>query len=86
MKTEVELTNKLRMLGVPIDGPTSVYCDNDEVYRNTVLPESILSKKHHSIAYHRRREPVAVQTIRFAKEGTLNNLADLFTKVMTATR
>ena len=90
MKTAVELTEalryKLRMFGVPIDGPTSVFCDNEAVYKNTVLPESTLNKKHHSIAYHRCREAVAAQTIQVAKEGTLNNLADLFTKVMTAAR
>ena len=45
-----------------------------------------MNKKHHSIAYHRCREVVAAQTIRVAKEGTLNNLADLFTKVMSAAR
>ena len=56
------------------------------MYRNTVLPESTLNTKHHSIAYHRCREAVAAQTIRVAKEGTLNNLADLFTKVMSAAR
>ena len=90
MKTAVELTEalryKLRMFGVPIDGPTSVFCDNEAVYKNTVLPESTLNKKHHSIAYHRCREAVASNTIQVAKEGTLSNLADLFTKIMTAAR
>ena len=90
MKTAVELAEairyKLRMFGVPIDGPTSVFCDNEAVYKNTVLPESTLNKKHHSIAYHRCREAVAAQTIRVVKEGTLNNLADLFTKVVTTAR
>ena len=56
MKTAVELVEalryKLRMFGVPIDGAASVFCDNDAVYKNTVLPESTLHKKHHSIAYH----------------------------------
>ena len=90
MKTAVEMVEalryKLRMFGVPIDGPTSIFCDNEAVYQNTVIPESTLSKKHHSIAYHRCREAVAAQTIQVAKEGTLNNLADIFTKVMTSIR
>ena len=90
MKTAVELTEalryKLRMFGVPIDGPTSVFCDNEAVYKNTVLPESTLNKKHHYIAYHRCREAVASNTIQVAKEGTLSNLADLFTKIMTVAR
>ena len=68
------------MFGVTIDGATSVFCDNDAVYKNTVLPESTLHKKHHSIAYHRCREAVAAGVIRVAKEGTKSNLSDLFTK------
>ena len=80
------LRYKLRMFGVPIDGPASVFCDNESVYKNTTIPESTLKKKHHSIAYHRCREAVAAGTIRVAKQGTTKNLADLFTKVLTAAR
>ena len=39
------LRYKLRMFGVPIDGPGNVYCDNEAVYKNTALPESTLKKK-----------------------------------------
>ena len=90
MKTVVEMVEalryKLRMFGVPIDGPTSIFCDNKAVYQNTVVPDSTLSKKHHSIAYHRCREAVTAKTIQVAKEGTENNFADLFTKIMSSTR
>ena len=90
LKTAVEMTDglryKLRMFGVPIDGPTSIFCNNEAVYKNTVIPESTLNKNHHSIAYHRCREAVAANTIQVAKEGTLNNLAYLFTKLMSSTR
>ena len=74
------------MFGVPIDGATSVFCDNEKVYKNTVLPKSTLNKNHHSNDYHRCREAVAAKTILVSKEGTLNNLADLFTKLMSAAR
>ena len=90
MKTGVEMIEalryKLRMFGIPIDGPANVYCDNEAVYKNTVTPESTLKKKHHLIAYHRCREAVAAGTIRVAKQGTEKNLADLFTKILTAAR
>lgn len=56
------------------------------MYKNTVLLESTLNKKHHSIAYHICREAVASQTIQVAKEGTQSNLADLFTKFVIAAR
>ena len=90
MKVGVEMVEalqyKLRMFGVPIDGPASIFCDNKAVYQNTVIPESTLKKKHHSIVYHRCREAVAAGTIRVGKEGTKTNLADLFMKVLTADR
>jgi len=86
MKYAVELIEalryKLRMFGVPIDGPTSVFCDNQAVVTNCSTPESTLKKKHHSINYHRNREAVAAGIIQIAKEGTKTNLADVFTKVM----
>ncbi|KAI2498409.1 Reverse transcriptase (RNA-dependent DNA polymerase) [Fragilaria crotonensis] len=90
MKNAVELIEalryKLRMFGVPIDGPTNIFCDNEAVYKNTSLPESTLKKKHHAIAYHRCREAVAAETVRVAKEGTKTNLSDLFTKLLPQPR
>jgi len=53
------LRYKLRMFGVPIDGPASVFCDNGSVVNNTTLPELTLAKKHNAICYHRVREAVA---------------------------
>ena len=74
------LRYKLRMFGIPIEGPTNVFCDNEAVFKNTTIPEYTLKKKHNSICYHRCREAVAARVMRVAKEGTLTNLADLFTK------
>jgi hypothetical protein len=86
LKNAVELVEalryKLRMFGIPVEGPTNVFCDNESVYKNVSTPESVLKKKHHSIAYHRCREAVAAQTIRLAKEPTETNLSDLFTKLL----
>jgi glycerate-2-kinase len=64
------------MFGVPIDGP-NVLCDNEAVRKNTTKPESVLNKKHHSIAYHRGREVIAT-------EGTGTNVSDLSTKRVAA--
>ena len=80
------LRYKLRMFGIPMGGPASVFCDNEAVYKNTVLPESTLKKKHHSIAFHYCREAVAAKIVQVAKEGTNTNLSDLFTKSLTAIR
>ena len=90
MKNAVELIEalryKLRMFGVPIDGATNIFCDNEAVYKNTSLPESTLKKKHHAIAYHRCREAVAAETVHVAKEVTKTNLSDLFTKLLPQVR
>ena len=56
MRQAVELVQalrfKLRMFRIPLDGPASMYCDNEAVYKNIVHPDSVLKKKHHSVAYH----------------------------------
>ena len=52
------------MFGVLIDGLTNVFCDNKAVYKNVVILELILKKKHHSIAYHRCHKAVAAGTVR----------------------
>lgn len=74
------LRYKLRMFGIPIDGATDIFCDNKGVVTNTSVPESQLTKKHNSIAYHRIREACAAGTIRITKEDSATNIADLFTK------
>jgi hypothetical protein len=89
MRIAVELIEslryKLRMFGIPIDGPTNVYCDNEAVTKNVIYPESTLKKKHNSIAYHRAREAVAAGTIRVTKEDGKTNLADVLTKLLPQT-
>ena len=73
-------------VGVPIDGPANVFYDNNGVVKNTTIPESMLAKKHNAINYHAVREAVAAKIIRVGKEDGMTNLADLFTKVLTADR
>jgi hypothetical protein len=60
MKTAIDMVEglcyKLRMMGIPLNGPTSVFCDNESVVRNSAAPESTLKKRHNVIAYHRAME------------------------------
>jgi len=64
MKNAIELIKalryKLRMFGVPIDGATNIFCDNEAVTKNGSNPTSTLKKKHHLIAYHRNPDAVTV--------------------------
>jgi hypothetical protein len=82
----VALRIKLRMFGVPVDGPADVYCDNQGVVNNTSKPESTLSKKHNSINYHIVREAAAAGILRVGKEDTQTNIADVFTKALSKER
>ena len=90
LKLAVELVIALRynlhMFGVPLEGPTDMVCDNESVFKNTSTPESVLHKKHQSMAYHKCREAVAALICRITKEDTKTNLADLFTKILGITR
>ena len=82
----VALRCKLRMFGVPIEGPADVFCDNKGVVSNTSVPESVLAKKHNAINYHAVREAVAAGILRVGKEDGNTNLADLLTKILPASR
>ena len=74
------------MFGVPIDGSTNIFCDNEAVYKNASTPKSQVRKKHHSISYHMSREAVVSGACRMAKEDNETNLSDLFTKVLPLSR
>ena len=43
------LRYKLRMFGVPINGPDDVFCDNQSVVTNVSIPSYVLINKHNSI-------------------------------------
>ena len=79
----VSLQYKLRMFGVPIDGPADVYYDNQGVVKNASIPETTLTEKHNAINYHAVREAAAAGILRVGKEDGMTNLADLLTKVLT---
>jgi hypothetical protein len=80
------LRYKLRMFGVPIQGPARVFCDNESVVKSSIIPESRLKKKHCSIAYHRVREAISAGVLLVYYERSETNLADLLTKVLTANK
>lgn len=90
MKTCVEqiagLRYKLRMFGVEIMGRADVLCDNQSVVSNSSKIESVLNKKHSSIAYHAVRWAVAAEMVRIGKIHTDENLADAMTKLLTVAK
>ena len=78
------LRYKLRMMGIPCEGPTYVFGDNQSVLCNTTDPDSTLKKKSNSIAYHFVREGCARDEWRTSYINTKENVADLMTKPLPA--
>jgi hypothetical protein len=74
---------RLRMMGIPINGPVNTFCDNDSVVKNVTNPASTLAKKHNAIAYHKVRESVAAEVQRIAFEPGKYNLSDMLTKLLS---
>ena len=74
------LRYKLRMMDIPVEGPTDIYGDNQSVLANTTIPDSTLKKKSQSIAYHYVPEGVARDEWRTSYVNTHDNEADLLTK------
>ena len=68
------------MIGIPIEGPTMMYGDNQSVVLNTTVPSSVLKKKHHACAYHRVREAIAAKVIVFKHIKSEDNFSDIMTK------
>ena len=73
---------KLRMMGVPLSGPSYVYGDNMLVIHNTQRPESTLKKKSNAICYHFARESVAMGEAMTGHVESSENPADFATKVI----
>ena len=78
----MDLRYKLRMLGVPLEGPSILLGDNLSVITSCTLPSSNLKKKHNAIAYHRIREAVAAGIVELRHVKSENNLADALAKAL----
>jgi hypothetical protein len=74
------LRYKLRMLGIPVNGPAFIFGDNQSVLANTTNPGSQLKKKSNAICYHYVREGCARKEWITAYIKSEHNVADLLTK------
>ena len=82
MEVSRGLRYKLRMMGVPIEGPTHTYGDNMSTTHKTQCPESQLKKISNSICYHAVRETFAMGEVMTGYVKTDENPADMLTKVV----
>jgi hypothetical protein len=69
-------------MGVTLSGPTFVYGDNMPVVHNTQRPESVPKKKSNSLWYHMVRESVAMGESISGHVPSVDNPADICTKVV----
>ena len=78
------LRYRMRMMGIPVLGPTYIYGDNQSVLYNTTIPESTIKKKSQSLCYHLVREGVARKEWKTGYVRTTENPADVLTKPLSA--
>ena len=67
-------------MGIPVEGPTCIYGDNQSVLANTTIPDSSLKDKSQSISYHFVCEGVARDEWRTSYVNLHNNDTELLTK------
>ncbi len=79
------LRYKIRMMGVPLSGPTYIYGDNKSQVTN-FRPESTLEKKCNFICYHAIHESVAMGETLLTNIRTGENLADFLTKTTSGAK
>ena len=73
---------KLRMMVIPISGPSYIYGNNMSVIHNSSKPESVLRKKSNSVCYHAVCESVAMSESLVGHIPSKENVADFLMKVL----
>ncbi len=77
---------KIRMMGIPLSGPSYIYGDNMSQVTNSSRPESALKKKCNTICYHAIHELVAMDKTLLTHIKTRQNLADFLTKTTSGAK
>jgi len=76
----LDLRTTLRYLGVPVEGPTILFGDNESVVRSSMIPEGRLHKRHLLLSFHRVRECIAGKIVKFIYIPGDMNPADILSK------
>ncbi len=80
------LRYKIRIMGIPLSGPTYIYGNNKSQVTISSRPESTLKKKCNLICYHAIRESVAMGETLLTHIRTEENLADFLTKTTSGAK
>ena len=74
-----EIRYDLRSIGVPIEGPSIMFGDNESVVKSTTIPNSSLKRKSLLLAFHTIREAIVANIINLfhmpGKENPVDCLA-----------
>ena len=73
------LQYKLRMVCIPISGPSCIYEDNTSALHNTSRPESVFRKKRNLVCYHAVCESIVMGKTLVGHIICSENGADLMT-------
>jgi hypothetical protein len=78
----LSLCDKLKMCGIPHDGPVQVFC----IVKNVSIPESVVSKKHNTMKDHTDHDAAITGILQAFKEDSQTNMANLLMKVLAGPR
>ncbi|CAJ1964689.1 unnamed protein product [Cylindrotheca closterium] len=70
----------LRYLGVPIQGRSCMFGDNESVVNSSSQPDAKLHKRHVALLFHRVREAIASNMLSFLHIDGVKNPTDILSK------
>ena len=76
----LDIRQTLRYLGVPIKSKAYMFHDNISVVTTSMVPHSLLSKRHNILSYHRAREAIAAKILVFDLGDSSQNKSDILSK------
>ena len=71
MEQIIDLRNTLRYLGVPIEGRSYMFGDNEMVVNTASTPHGRLHKRHNALAFHKTRWCIAAKVAWFTHIGEI---------------
>jgi len=83
LEDTIETIHMLCSIGVAVNLPARILCDNLGVVDNATVPGSTLKKKQVCITYHRARECIAAKLIVVYHIDGKTNVTDINTKVIS---
>ena len=76
----IDLRLTLRYLGVPVEGPSYMFGDNETVVNTASAPHGKLHKRHNALAFHKTRWCIAAGVVYFHHVRGETNPADILSK------